>query len=131
MFRLQAQVLGAERSASADADGYGGITVHFSGGVRHVGTANEAIRIARDDIGEFLRRAQRPGVPWGLLVVVSDGQAVYGEWPLTGGGGGSPSFQRTPLVRIRNRWHDSGALSALENAIRIIREYAPKGRAAA
>jgi hypothetical protein len=131
MFRLQTQVLGTEHSVTADADGYGGITVHFSGGVRRVGSSSEAIRIARDDIGDFLRRAQRPGVPWGLLVVVPDGQAVYGEWPLSGGGAGSPSFQQTPLAQIRNRWHDSGALSALENAIQIIREYAPKRHAAA
>ena len=132
MFSLDAQVLGTERSVRAESDGLG-ITVYTSGGPRRARTWNEAVRIARDDIGEFLRPAQRPGVPWGLRVTVSGGQAVYGEWPLLPGPseGGTGGFQQTPLSRIRSRWHASSAHSALENAVAIIREYLPPGRAAA
>ena len=130
LFSLDAQRCGSERHVQAEADGFG-ITVYLDGEPRKARTINDAIRFARDYIGEFLQTAQRGGMPWGLRVTVADGVAVYGEWPLTGGGGGSPSFQNTPLVRIRNRWHDSGPISALENAIQIIREYAPRIRRAA
>lgn len=130
LFSLDAQRCGIERHADAQADGLG-IAVSLDGQLVHARTVNHAIRVARDYIGEFLEPAQRGGMPWGLRVTVVEGVAVYGQWPLGGGGGGSPSFQNTPLVRIRNRWHDSGPLSALENAIQIIREYAPRGRRAA
>jgi hypothetical protein len=62
------------------------------------------------------------GLPWGVLVTVSGGATAYGEWPLSDGGG-SPTFQKSALVRIRRRWHDHGPLSALENAIEIIHAY--------
>jgi hypothetical protein len=130
LFSLGGQKCGLERHATAEADGLG-ITVSLDGEIVRARSTNDAIRIARDYIGEFLQSAQRGGRPWGLMVSVSGGNAVYGEWPLLGGGGGSPDFQNTPLVRIRNRWHDSGPLSALANAIEIIRAYTPRGRAAA
>jgi hypothetical protein len=129
-FSLDAQVLGTEHSVRAETDGLG-IIVHSSTGLRRAGSWNEAVRIARDDIGEFLRPAQRPGVPWGLRVTVPDGQAVYGEWPLLPGPSGGGSFQQTPLSRIRSRWNGSSAHSALENAVAIIREYIPRRRTAA
>ena len=126
LFSLDAQKCGAERHVHADADGLG-ITVYCDGQPSRARSGNDAISIARSYIGEFLQPAQRGGIPWGLMVTVPDGVAVYGEWPLGGGGGRSPGFQNTPLVRIRNRWHDSGPLSALENALQIIREYVPRG----
>lgn len=131
LFSLGAQKCGPERHAQATSDGLGRITVDLDGEMIRARSVNDAIRIARDYIGEFLQPAQRGGTPWGLLVTVSGGSAVYGEWPLSDGGGRSPDSQNTPLVRIRNRWHDSGPLSALANAIEIIRAYAPRGRAAA
>lgn len=130
LFSLDAQKCGYERHARADADGFGAITVNLDGQQLHARSTNDAIRIGRDYIGEFLQSAQRGGTPWGLRVTVSGGTAVYGEWPLVGGGGRSPSFQNSPLVRIRNRWHDSGPLSALANAIEIVRAYVREGRAA-
>jgi hypothetical protein len=130
-FKRDAQRCGIEQHVTVTLDGFGGITVDRDGDLAHTRSPNEAIRAARDYIGEFLQPAQRGGQPWGLLVTVPDGVAAYGEWPLSGGGGRSPSFQNTPLVRIRNRWQDSGPLSALENAIQIIREYVPRGRRAA
>lgn len=130
LFSLDAQKCGPERHATAESDGFG-ITVSLDGEMVRARSTNDAIRIARDYIGEYLQPAERGGVPWGLRVTVSGGVAVYGEWPLVGGSGGSPDFQNTPLVRIRNRWHDSGPLSALANAIEIIRAYVPLGRAAA
>ena len=129
-FSLDAQVNGPTRSVSAEPDGFG-IVVRTNDGVRAAHSWGEAIRIAREDIGPFLGRAQRDGLPWGLRVSVPDGVAVYGKWPLAPSGPPSPSFQQSPLSRIHDRWDRSGPLSALENAIAIIREYAPRGRAAA
>lgn len=127
LFALDAHKAGDSRHVHADSDG-SGITVYRDGWPVHASSANEAIRVARDYIGEFLQPAQRGGIPWGLRVAVSDGVAAYGEWPLSRGGGEGSSFQHTPLVRIRSRWHDSGPLSALENAIQIIREYTTRRR---
>jgi hypothetical protein len=129
LFELNAQKAGFERQIEAEADGFG-ITLIRDGNPSRVSSADEAIRDAGDYMAEFLRPAARGGIPWGLRIVVLDGVAVYGEWPLVGGGGRSPSFQKTPLVQIRERWHDSGPLSALENAIQIIRAYTPRGRGA-
>lgn len=123
LFSLDAQKCGLERHVRAEREGLG-ITVYRDGEPVLAGSVNDAIHIARDYMGGFLQPAQRGGIPWGLRVTVSDGVAVYGDWPLSGGGGGGSGFQNTPLVRIRNRWHDSGPLSALENAIQIIRGYA-------
>lgn len=128
LFSLDAQRCGVERHVRAEADGFG-ITVYTDGHQQRARSASDAITIARSYIGEFPQPAQRPGVPWGLRVTVPDGVAVYGEWPLSGGGGGSPSFNNTPLVRIRNRFPGSGPLSALENATEIIRAYSPRGGA--
>ena len=127
LFSLSAQSAGAERQARAETDGFG-ITLYLDGQPTAVRSGIDAVNKARDYIGEFLKSAERHGFrAWGLLVAVPDGQAVYGEWPLVGGGGGSPSFQNTPLFKIRNRWHDSGPISALENAVAILREYTPRG----
>jgi hypothetical protein len=123
LFSLDAQVAGIERHVRAAADGTG-ITLYRDGDPSHVRSTSAAIREARDYIGEFIIGAQKTkDIPWGLRVTVSDGAAVYGEWPLTGGGSADPSFQNTPLVRIRNRWHDSGPVSALQNAVEILRAY--------
>jgi hypothetical protein len=126
LFSLSAHVCGSERSVSAEADGFG-ITVSTSGGPVRARSTNDAVRLARDDIGEHLRRAERrSGVPWGLRVSVGGIQAVYGEWPLIVGGG---EPEASPVSRIRNRWDErSGPLSALANAIEIIRAYLPRGR---
>jgi hypothetical protein len=130
LFSLDAQVAGQERHTYAEFDGTG-MTVFCDGQPQVARSGTDAIRVARDYIGEFLRHADRPGFgAWGLHVTVSDGTAVYGEWPLAGRGSGDPNFQRTPLVRIRNRWHDSGPISALQNAVDILREYVPHGSSA-
>jgi hypothetical protein len=132
LFSLDAQRAGIEAHARAEADGLG-ITLTLNGTARPAKSVNDAIRQARQYMGEFLLPAQKGDVPWGLRVTVSGGVAAYGEWPLApGGGGGDPTFQNSPLVRIRNRWHDSGPLSALANAIDIVRAYASgSSRAAA
>lgn len=124
MFTLDAQVLGDQRTVTAEEDGLG-ITVTTSQGLRRAGSVEEAIRIAREDLGEFLRSAQRPGVPWGLCVRVAGVSAYYGDVRFCrSGGGGSPLPQSDLVVRIRARWHDGqGPHAALENAIEIIRAY--------
>ena len=121
LFSLAAQKAGFQAQASADADGLG-ILVNTDAGPTRVRAVDAAIRVARDHIGRFLEPASRGGIPWGLLVTVAEGAAAYGEWPLSGGTA-SPSFQQTALARIRRRWHDHRPLSALENAIEIIRAY--------
>jgi hypothetical protein len=131
LFSLDGQKAGAERHASAQVDDFRRISVSCDGHIVLAKNLNDAIRIARDYVGELIHNAGG-GIPWGVRVTVPDGTAVYGEWPLMpGGGGGSPSFQDTPLVKIRNRWHGSSPLSALENAIEIIKAYAPRFRDAA
>jgi hypothetical protein len=121
LFSLAAQRAGFEVHASAEADGLG-VTVNTDQGPIRAHSVGAAIRVARDYIGQFIEPARRGGIPWGLLVTVSEGVASYGEWPLSGGAG-SPSFLQTALVRIRGRWADHGPLSALENAIEIIHWY--------
>ena len=130
LFGLDAQKAGAERHVHADADGIG-ITVYCDGWPRPVRSTSDAIRIARDYIGEFLAPANRGGIPWGLRVTVSEGVAVYGEWPLVPSSE-RPSFRMTPISKIRSRYHGSDPISALENAIEIIKAYTPsRPRAAA
>jgi hypothetical protein len=121
MFTLDAHVLGDQRTVSAEQDGLG-ITVTTSQGLHRARSMEHAIRIARDDMGDFLRPAQRPGVPWGLCVRVADVSAYYGEVRFCRAGGGAPLPHNDLVSRIRRRWHErQGPHAALENAIEIIR----------
>ncbi|MCD6726127.1 MAG: hypothetical protein LT070_02695 [Solirubrobacteraceae bacterium] len=128
MFTLSAQVFGDQRTVSAEQDALG-ITVTTSRGPQHARNLNDALRLARDDLGDFLRRGERPGVPWGLCVSVAGVSAYYGDVRFCcsgGGGGGLPSSEL--VVRIRRRWHDTqGPSAALENALEIIRAYLGRG----
>jgi hypothetical protein len=121
LFSLAAQKAGFQAHADAQVDGLG-IVVSTEAGVTRVRTVDAAMRVARDHIGEFLAPASQGAIPWGLLVSVAEGSAASGEWPLSGGTA-TPSFQQTALARIRRRWHDHGPLSALENAMEIVRAY--------
>jgi hypothetical protein len=129
MFTLSAQVFGDQRTVSAEQDALG-ITVTTSRGPQHARNLNDALRLAREDLGEFLRRGERSGVPWGLCVRVAGVSAFYGDVRFCrsggGGGGGLPSSEL--VVRIRRRWHDNqGPTAALENALEIIRAYLGRG----
>lgn len=129
VFSLEAQVLGTPRRDSVTAEAFG-LSAHTSSGVQPARSLRQAIEIVRRDIGPFLQRATRSGVPWGLRVSVGAIGAVYGEFP---GFPGSPSAvdPTSPVVGIRNRWQPSqGPLGALENALQIVEAYA-SGRAAA
>jgi hypothetical protein len=131
VFTLTAQVLGTQHTTSAERDDAGRIIVNTSNGPLGARSVSDAIRIAHRDMGEFLLPAQRPGRPWGLLVSVAGVQAVYGDWPLLPG-----EPRRKPdnslVHRIRSRWHDSGPISALDNALEIVRAYlGSQGRRAA
>jgi hypothetical protein len=126
LFRLAAQVLGTQRSASASSDG-SGYVVQTDTGSQAARSLNEAIRLARDHIGKFLHEADRRHATWGLLVQVGEASAVYGDWPLLPAAG-PPSTRRDSLVaRIRDRWRGGSAISALENALEIVRAYATTG----
>lgn len=124
MFTLSAQVFGDQRTASAEQDALG-ITVTTSRGPQHARNLNDALRLARDDLGDFLRRGERSGVPWGLCVSVAGVSAYYGDVRFCRSGGGGSALPSSELVvRIRCRWHDTqGPTAALENALEIIRAY--------
>jgi hypothetical protein len=130
LFSLTAQVLGTQYAVSVDNDGTG-IVVHAPDGPQAARTLAEAERLAHRAMAMILRRAERPGVPWGLLVSVAGVQAVYGEWPLLPGPAEPSRPQRTPVSRIREEWRDGdGPLKALENAMRIIEAYVGRRAAA-
>lgn len=127
-FELQAHFLGARRSVSATADGYGW-QVTTGAGTMAVGSIEQAIKVARQHIGEFLRKIDRkPG--WGLRVQVGSVAASYGDpdpeevvFP------GGPADPNSLVSRIRNRWQPGDSpLAALENAIEIIKAYAGRSR---
>jgi hypothetical protein len=129
LFSLDAQRPGSERSVSAEADGFG-VTVYTSDGPVRVPGVKQAVRVARDDIGRFLKDAKR--TDWGLRVTVAGVQAVYGDWPLIQAPVPDSRPEPSLVVRIRSRWDGGGPLSALENAIEIIRAYLSRdGRKAA
>jgi hypothetical protein len=96
MFTMSAQVLGDQRTVSAEQDALG-ITVTASRGLQHARNLNDALRLARDDLGEFLRRGERAGVPWGLCVNVAGISAYYGDVRFcrsaNSGGAGLPSTE--------------------------------------
>ena len=130
LFSLTAQVLGTQYLVGVDNDGTG-IVVHTPEGPEAARTLVEAERLAHRAMAMILRRGERPGVPWGLLVSVADVQAVYGEWPLLPGAGEPSSPERTPVARIRAEWRDGdGPLRALENAMRIVEAYVGRRAAA-
>lgn len=133
-FRLNAHVCGQPRSATATFDGLS-YTISLASGDVHARSLEQAIRVARDDIGRFLVTANRGDRPWGLTVSVGSVSASYGA-PHPGAVpqlSGPPADPNSPVARIRSRWRDGdSARSALENAIEMIRAYLrdPRQRAA-
>jgi hypothetical protein len=130
VFTLIAQVLGQQRSVVARSDGYG-FSVTTESGTRSARTLRGAIQIAREDLGRYLARAWRRGLPWGLYVSVASAQAVYGDWPLLPVGGGGPSGSEELITKIRRRYTGNNPRAALENAIDIIEAYTERRRRAA
>lgn len=130
MFSLQAQVVGRQYRVSAEHDATG-IVVHTPSGPVAARSVNDAIRIAHRHIGLVLQRAQRPGIPWGLLVSAGGVQAVYGESPLLQVPVDTRRQPESPVSRLRRQWHDGdGPLAALENAMAIVRHYVARRAAA-
>ena len=126
LFSPDAQVLGVEHHVSVDQTPNGLIVNGPSGGLRARSLA-EAARIAARELGSFLERAQRKGVPWGLKVAVGEVAAVYGAWPLMPGPA-EPRPRPSSIARIRRLWRDSdGPLGALENALKIVEAYLGRG----
>lgn len=131
-FRLQAHNAVERRSISAEFDGIS-YTITRDDGQFHAPNIQQALRAARDYLGQFLTQAQDG--PWGLAVFVAQVSAQYGE-PFPGeapGLPGNPLPSTELVVRIRSRWEDGDSpRSALENAIEIIKAYSelPRRRAA-
>lgn len=131
-FALSAHFIGSRRSVEANFDGYGW-TVDTASGPVSVRDIDQAIRIARQSIGELLRRVgRRPG--WGLRVEVAGVAASYGEpdpeeVSFPSGGRADPN---SLVARIRGRWHHGDSPeSALDNALEIVRGYAGRRRRSA
>ena len=131
-FALSAHFIGNRRSVEAVFDGYSWTVETVSGPVS-VRDIDQAIRIARQSIGELLRRVgRRPG--WGLRVEVAGVAASYGEpdpeeVSFPSGGRADPN---SLVARIRARWrHGDSPESALDNALEIVRGYAGRSRRSA
>jgi hypothetical protein len=132
-FSLTSHICGQEFVVSAYNDGTGWAVVTPSG-QQAAGRFETAPRLARDDIGNYLRRA-RHNQPWGLVVQAGGSSAIYGT-PNPAAGvvlGGIPGDPNSLVARIRRRWHDGDSpISALENAIDSVRALVERsGRAAA
>lgn len=129
-FQLKAHFLGNHRSIAAATDGYGWQVTTDSGQIA-VSSVEQAIRVARQHIGEFLRKVDhKPG--WGLRVDVGPVAASYGdpdpEEVIFPGGAADPN---SLVSRIRSRWQAGDSpIAALENALEIVKGYAggSKGR---
>lgn len=135
LFSLRAHVLGDERSITATSDGVG-VTLSGDFGSRRTSSVDDALRIAHKYIAQHLREAARGDRPWGLVVSVAGFSALYGTPNPAAGvalGGGMPADPTSEPMRIYRRWRrGDSAMSALENAMQIIRATVdPHGRARA
>jgi hypothetical protein len=98
--------------------------VSTSSGEFRVRTIDDGIRVARMEIGRFVKAAER-SAPWGLTVSVANVSAFYGE-PLPGSTPrfGPPADPNSFVAKIRRRWRPGdSAIAALDNATEIIRAY--------
>jgi hypothetical protein len=131
-FSLTAHICGQEFAVSVHNDGTGWVVV-TPAGQQSAGRFNTALRLARNEIGHYLSRARRDQ-PWGLVVQAGGSSALYGT-PNPAAGvvlGGPPGNPNSLVARIRRRWHDGDSpVSALENAIEIIRALVERPRRAA
>jgi len=98
-----------------------------------VGRFQTALRLAHNEIGHYLRRA-RHDQPWGLVVQAGRSSAIDGT-PNPAAGvvlRGRPDNPNSLVARIRRRWREGDSpLSALENAIDIIRTLVERSHRAA
>jgi len=132
IFSLTCQVGGVEHGVTAEQR-TGGIALLTEDGVQFARSMERATRSAGEVLGPLLERARRGSLPWGLLVEVNGNQAVYGEWPLLPGPA-DPTRRRRPSTLSRLRAlcrEEDGPIAALNNALRIIEEFAGPQRAAA
>lgn len=123
-FQLQAHFLSSRRSVVAISDGYGWDVTTEAGSIA-VRSLEQAIRVAQQHMGEFLRRIDRkPG--WGLRVEVAGVAASYGDPdPQATFVPGPPAAPDELVARIRDRWQPGDSpIAALENAVEIVKGYA-------
>jgi len=120
LFSLNADVCGVKHQVSADQT-HAGIVVISPTGQARARSLAEAVKIAAREIGMFLQRAERPGIPWGVYVSAGQVAAVYGMWPPLMGPPSDSRPRPNEVARIRSLWQDGdGPLAALENACQII-----------
>lgn len=131
VFTLKIQVTGEEQEAVADRHERA-IAVVTSEGTSLAHGVHAATRLAAGVLGPLLEQANRNDAPWGLYVDVAGNQAVYGDWPLLSGPPVDLRRKPSQLSKIRALWRDGdGPVAALNNAIKIIEEFAERGRMAA
>jgi hypothetical protein len=131
-FSLTAHICGHELVASAYNDGTGWV-VETPAGQQAAGRFETALRLVRNEIGSYLKHARREQ-PWGLVVQADGSSAIYGT-PNPAAGvvlSGPPGDPNSLVARIRRRWHDGDSpVSALQNAIEIVRAVIERSRRAA
>jgi hypothetical protein len=131
VFMLKIQVGGDEHEVAAERHGRA-IAVVTDHGTHAARNLHAATKIAVGEMGPYLDRADRNDLPWGIHVEAAGKQAVYGEWPLLPGPPAGRPRKPTRLSRIRALWQEGdGGVAALNNAIKVIEEFAETRRAAA
>jgi hypothetical protein len=131
-FSLIAHICGCEISVSAINDGTRWVLTGPAG-QQVVARFQIAVRLAHSDVGQYLTRARRDQ-PWGLVVQAGTSSAIYGTPNPAAGvvltrAAGDPN---SVVARIRRCWREGDSpLSALENAVEIIRALTQSSRKAA
>jgi hypothetical protein len=124
LFTLIARNVVEVRTVTASSDGTT-FFVETEAGTRHARTLQQAVHLARDDLGHFLAPIERSKAQWGLYVSVAGVAAFYGELqPNVPRSGGAPLPPGELINRIRDDYKPGdGPLAALRNATKIIGAY--------
>lgn len=118
-YTIRARSRGTERCVTGVTDG-AGFTVTLNGQPHVARNKAASLRMTREFLGALLHEADRTNSSWGMMVTVTEGSAVYGDWRLSGFGGGGDVERPDLLARIRSRYTTGPAMAALENALQIV-----------
>jgi hypothetical protein len=131
LFTLVARIVAEVRTVTVTSDGSNYI-ITTETATRAARSLRDAIRLARDEIGNFLVSAERTKAPWGLYLSVANVCTFYGDAPPSvPRAGGAPLPPDELINRIRDEYKQGGPVSALQNAIRIVEAYLGRRQRAA